>query len=481
MRLAKKIVFSALGTTISVLSGLLRNKIMAVFLSLNLFGIISLGQQTVSLAFTVFALGLPLAITTLTARTLSKAREEQVLVVSRIVVLALLLAAAMLMLLLMISLLDAEFLSRFITGSGAHALPMTLLLSSAALLLLETCLYSIMEGMGQAKAIFMFKAIPALIGLPMLYVAVAAYGVLGAAIGILVTELLFAGTGLFLLRSYIVLHPGAFNVRPVIAEVYKVALLSFLVGTMWFVVDFVIKRHVLLALGEVENGIIQSVAKITDLYPTIALAWLSLHLFPTLSAYGADKRAAANAVQRTALVAVVLIIPIVVLLFALKREVLQIVYNREFTIAADYFGAMLSTGIIKVFSWTVGLALLPLGLRREWFISAILLTGFYGLGVWLMFSYQPSMYALPLATGVGLVVQSVYVLGVYRKNGYTFDSSFLGQVSLYLSISALLVASIFEPHVLIGIAVLFFYVLYRNNLITEVRERIDEVRKKIVE
>ena len=478
MRMIGKIAYNTIATSVSVASGLLRNKIFAAFLSLNLFGVLSLGQQSVSLVVTVCAFGLPLGITTFVSRMLTTSREEQIRSVSRVVVLSFAVSGLLATILAAVVLVQPEILSRAVTATDAYAIPIAVLLFSAPIMLMETCLFAVMEGMGKVHEIIRFRIIPSLVSLPILYIVTAEYHLTGAAVGVLINEMILVGLGLFLLRKEIRFTAGMFDLGSVVTSVYKVAVLSFGVGALWFVSDFVVKRYVLTSLGEVENGIVQSVAKIADLYPTIVLSWLLMHLFPTMSLSGDDKRVAANALQRTALVAVVLIVPIIILLFTFRAEVLQIVYKKEFTVAVDYFGAMLTLGIVKVFSWVIGLAFLPLGMKKHWFYSAVLMTFVYAAGVWSFMSWGFAIYAIPMAYGLGLLVQTAYTVVVYRKQGFVFDHSFKWQMLAYGVLSALLVASVFQPLILIAAALVFAWFTYHHNLITEIRARFDDFRSK---
>lgn len=479
MALAKKIVYNTIATGVSVVSGLLRNKILAAFLSLNLFGVLSLGQQSVNLVVTVFAFGLPLGITTYVSRLLSKSQEEQMQAVSRVVLLAIAISGTLALLLCGITVLRPDVFSFAVTGSDIYAVPIAVLLFAAPLMLLESCLFAIMEGMGKVNEILKFKVIPSFVTLPILYYITAEYHLIGAAAGILINEALLSGLALFLLRNDFMLSSDSWNLKTVVSSVYKVAILSFGVGALWFSLDFFVKRYVLTALGEVENGIVQSVAKVADLYPTIVLSWLSMHLFPVMSLNLDDKRAAANALQRTALVAVVLIVPIIIILFTFRGEVLQIVYKKEFTVAVDYFGAMLAIGIVKVFSWVIGLALLPLGLKKQWFYSAIVMTLLYAGGVWAFIYHGFAIYSIPMAYGVGLCVQTAYTLVVFRKNGFVFNQSFAGQVIVYGILSVLLVASVFQPVLLVAVSLTFAWFVFHYDILTEIRERFDDLRSKL--
>jgi antigen flippase len=478
MALAKKIVLSVGATVVNVASGLLRNKIFAAFLSLNLFGVLSLGQQSVSLVVALFSFGVPLGVTTLVAGLVNASTDERKETISRVVVLIFSTALILTIVIVAALLIDAEFISRVIVANEAHVVPLTALLFSAPFMMIQMSLFAMMEGMGMVRGIVWFKIFPALVALPLLFVLTWQYHLAGAAVGLLVSEVLLAATGLVLLRKSIALNAAAFRIKPIISSVYKVAVLSFLIGAIWFLTDFVAKRYILTSLGEVENGIVQSVAKIADLYPSVALAWLSLHLFPTIGANLGDKRIVAGALQRTTLVAVMLIVPIIITLFIFRAEVLHLVYKKEFTIGVPYFGAMLSVGIFKVLVWVVGIALLPLGLKKHWFFSGVVMTAAYAGGVWFGITAGFGVYALPAATLTGLMLQIAYIFIVYSKSDVHFDGAFWLQVAIYCCMTTLLCVSVLYPILILFVLGLYVWMLYRFDLFAEFKTKFNELRTK---
>jgi PST family polysaccharide transporter len=476
--MGRKILYNALATSVNVLGGLLRNKIIAAFLSLGLFGIFSLGQQSVSVLVALFGFGLPLGVTTVSSQLVTRGEEEQRETVSKIVVLVGGMGVGVFLIFAAVIAVVPALVGQIIAGDAGYSLPIAILILSAPFMIVENCLYAVMEGMGRLREIVLFKIAPALVSLPVLYVLASTYGLTGAAIGLLVSEILLVSTALYLLRDLIIITRSAMHVFEIFAELVKIAVLSLAVGGGWFIVDFVVKRHLLALLGEASNGIIQSVAKITDLYPNIALAWLSMHLFPTIAMGAGDKSTSANALERTVLVAVAIIVPVIIVLFTFRDLVLEIVYKKEFTVAHTYFGAMLSIGILRVFSWVVGLALLPLGLKKQWFMTAYILIIVYPLAIWIALIFGSALYAIPLAYGVGLIIQGGGTLLVLRRHGIVFGREFAVGTSFVLALTGLLVLSIFWTPGLALAACGYAWLLVRFKLIVEFRDLLRGLGKK---
>lgn len=478
--MSRKILLSVIASVINVSGGLIRNKIFAAYLSVNLFGILSIGQQSVSLLFTLFVFGLPLGITTYAANLLNRPHEEQVRAISRILVLALGLALLFGGLLALILTTDPYFVSRAVSNSDQYALVVAIILISAPLMLIETCLFSVFEGMGNLRAIVIFRIIPAVVTLPIIYFLVSSHHLLGAAIGLVVHEFILVITSIFLLRRMIAFSSDALRVGPVFRKVFKVALLSFLVGAVWFVVDFAVKRWMLSAFGEVDNGIVQSVAKISEMYPTIALSWLTMHLFPVMATMMNDRAAVVGALERTVLVAVAMVVPIILLLFVFRELVLEILYKKEFILAVGYFGAMLVPGISKVYSWVLGAALLPLGWKKEWFRSSLFLIALYALIVVAAVAMGAGIYAIPIALGLGQILQGVFIIMRLQSLGYQFNKLFWVQTTYYVVLTMLLFGALFWfPFVAVA-GVVYLVFVHRFNLISEVIEKLIGLGKKTV-
>jgi PST family polysaccharide transporter len=478
MALARTIVYSVGATIVSVISSLVRNKIFAAYLSLNVFGVLALAQQSVSLIVTLFSFGFPLGVTTFVAALSGRTGEERTTAAARIVVLAMYSALVLAVVVAVAYLVDAPGLARIIVAQEAYVVPLTVLLFSAPLMLVQMTLVAIMEGQGMVRQIAVFKALPAVVLLPVIVALTSRYHLVGAAVGVLLSEATLVVLGIFLLRKALTWNRNAWDVRPIVSGVYKVAVLSFLIGALWFLADFVAKRYILMALGEAENGIVQSVGKITDLYPTIALAWLSLHLFPTISANAGDNKIVAATLQRTALVAVMLIVPITLVLFLLREEVLLLVYKREFTVGIQYFGAMLSVGVLKVFVWVIGIPLLPLGMKKKWFYSGIIMIGIYVAGVWLGMAAGVGIYALPAATLLGVVCQTTYVLFVYHRANIFFERVFWVQLTIYAAMTVIFSCAVLYPMSIVGAAALYLGTLHRFHLLSEFKTRFNDLKTK---
>ena len=481
MRMPAKIVYSVIAASISIAGGVLRNKIFAAFLSVNLFGILSIGQQSVSLLFTLFAFGLPLGITTYAAQLLNQSDEGRRQAVSRIVILSVMLASCFGALLAFPLLLDPQYVSHAVTNESEYATAVVIILLSSPLMLIEICLFSIMEGMGRLRDIVIFRMVPVAVVLPILYVLVSTQHLIGAAIGLVVHEVALIVTGFFLLRKMLVLRRDSLRIASVFNEVFRVAVLSFIVGSSWLAVDFLVKRSFLATFGEVSNGIIQSVAKIADMYPTIALSWLTVHLFPVIATSLDDRDGALRAVERTSLVAVSMIVPIILFLFTFRGFVLEVLYKREFVLAVGYFGAMLTTGIPKVYSWVVGTALLPLGLRRQWLTASLFLILLYATLVPLGVVMGFEIYAIPVGLGVGQVLQAVYVVARMQSKGYRFSRTFWIQTAVYALLAVIFVGALFQPTLLIVATLLYIMFIYKFNLLNEIRHKLIDLGKKVLE
>ena len=474
----KKIFFNGIATSVNILTGLLRNKIFAAFLTINVFGILSIGQQSAGVLYTFFAFGLPMGITTISAQIVTESSEDQKKTLSSLIMLSMMAATIVLILLASVIFIDPEYVSRLVTNRTDFALPIGILLFSVPLMIIQTCLHSIMVGQKMLKQIVIFKLLPSFVILPLLYVLTSSYHLLGASIAITANEGFQVIVGLVLLRNCFQPPKEAWILKPIFLRVFKIAVLSFIAGVTWLVSDFQVKRSILGKLGEIDNAIVQSVAKVTDMYPNVALAWLSMHVFPEISKRKDDPERSAALIERTTLIAMALIVPIIVIMFLAKSLILDIIYKREFRIAAGYFGAMLATGIPRAFSWVTGIALLSFGIEREWFYSIILFNVLYVAGSWIAFTNHCSIYFLPVVLGIGYTIESLYRLNIYKRHGIWLSGDFTRQSLLYCLMGLFFVLSIYWLPFLICVAIVYSIVNYRYHVFDNVIARIFNVFKK---
>jgi O-antigen/teichoic acid export membrane protein len=321
--------------------------------------------------------------------------------------------------------------------------------------------------------------LPSVVILPLLYVLTSSLHILGASIAITANEGFLVIVGLVLLRKKFLIVEDVWLLKPIFLRVFKVAVYSFIAGVTWLISDFQVKRSILGRMGEIDNAIVQSVAKVTDLYPNIALAWLAMHVFPEISKKKDDSKGAAALVERTTLIAMALIVPIIVVMFLSRSLILDIIYKREFRIAAGFFGAMLATGIPRAYSWIMGTALLPLGCQKRWFYSIIMYNVFYVIGSWVAFSCNCSIYFLPVVIGVGSTLESLYRLDIYREHGVRLSRDFTYQSLLYCLMAALLVLALYWLPSLIFVTVVYSFVNYRYHVFDNIMARIFNVVKKV--
>lgn len=469
MALPRKVLLSGAATGVNVVGGLARNKILAAFLTVGLFGIVSIGQQALSLAATLFAVGFPMGIVTCAAGLTTRSLDEQRREVSRIVWAVLALSLVLTLFTGAVLLGARRSVAVALTGEPGYADAVALILLAMPLLVAELCLYSIMEGLGRLRDIVVFKTVPVVAGLPVLYLLVRAYGLAGAAAGILIQEVLLVATALWTLRSLIRVDREATRAGSVVKPILRVAGLAFVAGASWLAADFLVKRGILLLLGQEANGFVQGVTKVTDIYPSLALAWLTVHLFPSLAAAGEDRARAAAVVQRTLFIAVSLIVPVILVLFAGSELILRAIYRAEFAAAGPLFRAMLATGILKVLAWTLTWSLLALGLRREWFVSSMIAVLLYGLGMLAGLSFHKSVFLLPLVQGIVFAVQGIYCVAALGRRGYRLGGGFPMQAGFMAGATALLAASLSRPFLLVPLAALYAWFTVRFHLWEDLR------------
>jgi O-antigen/teichoic acid export membrane protein len=224
---------------------------------------------------------------------------------------------------------------------------------------------------------------------------------------------------------------------------------------------------------------VQSVAKVVDLYPTVVLSWLTMHLFPLMSASINDKKLIVAHLERTVNIAVALIVPIIDFIFILRIPILQILYKHDFVVAEHYFAAMLLLGIPKVLTWVIGVPLLPLGMKKIWFWTSLLFSAVYGMIVFIFDPFGVGIFIIPIASFTAFLIQYAALLLMYRSNGYRFTREFGIQNILYgLMILSFLLAVVEWEWSIAAVCLIYGYTLVKYNLWNDIKQRILQYAKK---
>jgi PST family polysaccharide transporter len=472
MTLSTKIIYNVTATAFNIAAGFLRNKIFAIYLSFTLFGILSLMQQSAGLLFTLFVFGLPLAFSTISAQQINESLEKQKEIISKMILLIFSIAFIAGIIIAVFLFYDSNKVSQIIVNNREYASGVAIILFSVPFMIIQNSLFSILEGKGLVKEVVFFKIVPAIIGLPIMFYCVYTYKLTGAALGLVLNESLFMLAGLYLLRKWFNINRKVIQFYNIIPSIFKIAFLSVAVGVGSLAADFVVKRYVLEVFGELENGIIQSISKITDLYPSVALSWLIVHLFPEVAKYHSDKQKICNIIERITFIAVVIVVPIIIILFTFRGTVLEILYKKDFIIASEYFGAMLAVGIPKVVAWVMAAALLPLNLKRHWFYASIIFIGFYAMGVWLGMKTGMGIISIPIAYGLALIIQILYVFWVYHNLHFSFSKIFYRKLLLISVLLCTVICASVNALFLLFTLFMFIIIIWRYRILEEVRDKL---------
>jgi len=122
--------------------------------------------------------------------------------------------------------------------------------------------------------------------------------------------------------------------------------------------------------------------------------------------------------------------------------------------------------------------LLVIGLRREWFFTSMLLNVLYLLTSWIGMGSRLAIYTLPVAMGIGLCVQALVTLRVYKRHGIIFSPAFIRQSFVVAAISILIVLSILWPPLILLSGSMYVGFVYRYRLIHEIRDKLYEFGTK---
>jgi O-antigen/teichoic acid export membrane protein len=266
-------------------------------------------------------------------------------------------------------------------------------------------------------------------------------GVRGAVIGLVLGNLVLAS--LYFARTQRLLGDASM-VRPLFAgtrqyvkPLLQIGAASLVVAVAFGVADLAVRTALLHGHGERIAGYwfalltisLQFIATLVGAmtYFTAPLAARAMHRDDSLRV----QRLLDDSLRLT----LVVVMPVIVLIMALRGTVASVLFSEAFAPMSRYVPAQLLGDAIRAFGWTLGVALIPLGLTSWWFYT--------GLGTSLVYGVVGSLFAVHWGLGgacaawvVAWTVSSIGTAGVLVGRRLWRPSQ---QAGLALAVSSALV------------------------------------------
>lgn len=205
---------------------------------------------------------------------------------------------------------------------------------------------------------------------------VVAFGLTGAVVATSLVTLV--QLGIYFRREPWVIRARSWRRRlpldwPALRPVIQLGMAGVIAGMATTLVSLLIRTDIVRVLGLEQNGVYQPVAASSDTYLEFLLASTSFYLFPRLTELLTTGRRAdaARELGHGLRLMLAVTVPFLLLAVAFSEPIVVLLYSSKFRDAADPLAIQMAGNILKVITWSIGAALLPLGFYRIWLAIAL--------------------------------------------------------------------------------------------------------------
>jgi len=359
--------------SISSVSNLVRAiitaKLLALTLGPSLTGVLAQILNFSAFLFQIIPLGLTTGVAKMVADSSSE-RSRVGAVVGTSSALALASAVSCTILLLPFS----GQISVLLTGSERYTLPVVLILASLPLYNLAGVLSYVIQGLSDIRGLTVANVATAVAATAVLIPAVIRFGLVGATAAVVAASLLqtfFFGAAIA--RAY---RSRAWPLSSVhLSRATAASLLHY--GGVLLVAGVGAWGSLLLvrtlgvrSLGEFQNGIYQVVNGVSAQYMAVFLAWMAAYVFPRVVAEP-DRTRLQTLLNSTLRANLLIMVPGLVAVIALRELVVRLLYSPAFLSAAPVLPIQVLGDYARVIGWSFGIALFAQGKTRAYLLAML--------------------------------------------------------------------------------------------------------------
>ncbi len=397
MSFLKTSFFSGIGTAINLLSRLVTNKIIAVYLGTN--GIFLMGQlrDFLKITSTASSLGTSNGLIKYIAEHKSDSQQLNNYLSSgfKIHLFASLVVAVF-------TILFKDFLSQYLFKTEAYSSFFIVLAFSLITMAIHSCILSILNGLKKIKQYVLITAISSIATAFITVIFVMQFDIEGALYALAVSQIIaFVISFLFIKFDHSISLSQFFLPikKQYLKNLSKFSIMA-LVSPLFVVIATLFARnYVLDSYGENHAGSWEGMWRISAMYLLFITSTLKFYLLPTFSQLeGKALKKEIFKVWKFVLPAVILF---VVVIYLLKEFLISTLFSAEFKLIEVLIGFHLIGDVLKIMSWILGNLIISKAktkvfvfLQFEWSIVFIMLTiifmnlyGFVGISIAYMCAY----------------------------------------------------------------------------------------------
>lgn len=362
--------FSAVSTTIKMLTSFFMAKVIAVKLGPEGLGVIGQLNSFVMIVMTLSTGAISNGVVKFIAEYTNDFEKQK-----KVINAALTITLACTLLISLVVGFGAKYWSVFIFNGQTNFSGVFIVFGFTIIFYSSFTLYtSVLNGFQQYKKFNVINIVTSIVGLLFSIVLINYFGIIGA----LYATVTYQSIVFFVILSNNKKN-GWFNIKEIFdlrdLSVYK-SLISFsimsLVSTICVpYVQILIRKYINGVSGPIEMGLYEGITRISILYLTVITTTLSVYYLPRLSELKA-KDELKNEIRNGYKIIIPSLLVFVSIIFILRNVIIQLAFSTSFNAMSDYFLPQLIGDVFKISSWLLAFLMLAKAMTKQFIITEII-------------------------------------------------------------------------------------------------------------
>lgn len=462
---------------ITILIGIIRNKILAILLGTAGIGLISVYQSALDMIKSISSLG----IETTGVREIAAINQLEkeklhhaISIIDRWALIFALLGAA-------ICLIFCYPISRWVFGDSSYTFQFALLSVCMFFTILAAGQAVVLQGLRRisymVKSSIIWNVCGLAISLP-LYYFYRLDGIVPVFIAISIAMFLSA----YYYRRKIEIQSIPVSYEQLLrrgTSVLRVGIFIVLASILTTLSFFLVRAFLTKSAGLESVGMFQAAWTITNVYLMLILKSMGSDFYPRLCSVISDNKKTGLLINEQVYIVLIIAVPIIILLLLCSKIALSLLYSMEFEAAADVLNWQILGTFFKVLSWPLGFILLAKGKGLIYFLSEISFLLIYLGAIYCLYPfYDFESVGISYLVAYSLYLPIVLLLGrKLSRFQWTNENLRIGFISLILVFLAFCSVK-FVPNytIIVGIPILILslaYSLFKLNKVFSLRSLLD--------
>ncbi|PXV67432.1 PST family polysaccharide transporter [Dysgonomonas alginatilytica] len=435
---------------ITILIGIIRNKILAILLGAAGVGLISIYQSTLDMIKSMSSLG----IETTGVREIAAIHEDDksrlyhiISIIDRWALIFATLGAG-------ICLVLCYPISLWVFGDSSHSFEFALLSISMFFTILAAGQAVVLQGLRRisymVKSAILWNTLGLLISVPLYYF----YRLDGIVpVFIIVSIAMFLSAYFYRRKIDLESVPVSFDqLKKKGASVLRVGIFIVLASILTSFSFFLVRAFLSKNAGLESIGLFQAAWTITNVYLMLILKSMGSDFYPRLCAIIADNTKTKLLINEQTYIVLIVAVPMIVLLLLSSKVVLSLLYSFDFENAAAILNWQILGTFFKVLSWPLGFILLAKGKGLIYFFSETLFLLIYIGSMYCLFPfYNFDSVGMAYLIAYSLYLPLVFVLGrKLSRFEWTNENLTIGFISFILVLLAFCIVKYAPNYIIIA-------------------------------